>query len=116
MQVLVVDDEKSVADTLVLILKRAGHKAAAVYDGASALKLVETFRPECVISDVIMPGISGIEVCEAIENRYPKCHIMLFSGQGSSNELVEKAREAGHNWELLGKPIEPDELLQKIAA
>jgi CheY-like chemotaxis protein len=108
MGVLVIDDEKSVADTLVMILQREGHDAVAAYNGASALQRIESFVPECVISDVIMPGLNGIEVCAIIER------ILLFSGQASTNELVEKARGEGHAWELLPKPVDPDELLAKL--
>ncbi|HZP24761.1 MAG TPA: response regulator, partial [Terriglobales bacterium] len=40
----------------------------------------------------------------------------LFSGQASTNELVEKARSEGHTWDLLAKPVDPDELLEKLAS
>ena len=114
MRVLVIDDEKSVADTLVMILEREGHDALAAYNGASALEKIESFIPDCVISDVVMPGLNGIEVCAIIERKHPACHILLFSGQASTNELIEKARRDGHTWELLPKPLDPDELLAKL--
>lgn len=116
MRVLVVDDEKFVADTLAMILQGDGHEAFAVYDGTAALKKSESFIPDCVISDVIMPGMDGIELCSAIENKYPKCQLLLFSGQASTSELIEKARAEGHAWELLAKPIDPEELLAKVAS
>lgn len=116
MRVLVVDDEKFVADSLAMILEREGYDAAAVYNGAAAVEKIESFAPECVISDVVMPGMNGIEVCKVIARKHPRCHIFLFSGQASTNELVEKARLEGHNWELLPKPIDPEELLLKVAS
>ena len=116
MRVLVVDDEKFVADTLALILQGDGHEASAVYDGNAALRKSESFIPDCIISDVIMPGMTGIELCSAIEKKYPDCQILLFSGQASTSELVEKARSEGHCWELLAKPIDPEELLAKVAS
>jgi len=116
MRVLIVDDERSVADTLVMILQREGHEAASAYNGATALQKIESFVPDCVISDVIMPGMNGIELCSLIERDYPQCHILLFSRQASTNELVEKAKAQGHTWELLAKPVDPDELLEKLAA
>jgi len=116
MRVLVVDDEKFVADTLALILQGEGHEAFAVYDGNAALRKSESFIPDCVISDVIMPGMTGIELCSAIEKKYPNCEILLFSGQAYTSELVEKARAEGHCWELLAKPIDPEELLAKVAS
>lgn len=114
MRFLVIDDEKFVADTLAMILEGEGHEALAVYDGRAALEKVESFIPDCVISDVIMPGLNGIEVCAAIERKHPDCQIFLFSGQASTTELVATARTEGHTWELLPKPIDPEELLTKL--
>ena len=116
MRVLVIDDEKNLADTLVWILERAGFEATAAYDGESALQRLDTFQPDVVISDVIMPGVNGIEVCTRIQARFPKCHILLFSGQTATNELLGEAREHGLTWELLAKPMDPDELLAKVTS
>src|SRR5690349_13158878 len=101
MRILVVDDERFVADTLVMILQRGGHEAASEYNGPAALHKIDSFRPNCVISDVIMPSMNGIELCTLIEQKLPACHILLFSGQASTNELLENARRRGHTWELL---------------
>ncbi|MGE5734741.1 MAG: response regulator [Acidobacteriota bacterium] len=116
MRVLVIDDEKNLADTLLWILERAGFEATSAYDGESALQRLDTFQPDVVISDVIMPGINGIEVCTRIQARFPKCHILLFSGQTATNELLGEAREHGLTWELLAKPMDPDELLAKVTS
>lgn len=116
MRVLVIDDEKNLADTLVWILERAGFEATSAYDGESALQRLDTFPPDVVISDVIMPGVNGIEVCTRIQARFPKCHILLFSGQTATNELLGEAREHGLTWELLAKPMDPDELLAKVTS
>ena len=80
MQVLVIDDEQYVADTLAMVFERSGLQAIAAYDADWALKAPESFRPAVVISDVIMPGTNGIEVCQEIHARFPNCHIFLFSG------------------------------------
>lgn len=116
MHILVIDDEKYVADTLVMVLEQSGLHATAAYDADSALKQAESFPPAVVISDVIMPGTNGIEVCQEIQARFPNCHVFLFSGQAATNELVREAHARGVTWELLAKPIEPEELLAKLAA
>jgi len=61
-----------------------------------------------------MPGMNGIEVCEAIQSRYPACHIFLSSGRPSTSELLNEAQQKGFHWELLPKPIDPQELLEKL--
>lgn len=116
MRILIIDNEKTIADTLVMIFESKGHKAEAVYDGNAALERLESFVPDCVISDVIFPGMNGIEVCAKIEAMYPDCRIFLFSGQAETNELVETARAGGHKWELLLKPLDPAELLTKFSS
>jgi len=116
LHVLVIDDEQYVADTLVMVLEQSGLQATAAYDGDSALKKAESFRPTVVISDVIMPGTNGIEVCQEIHAKFPNCHIFLFSGQAATNELVREAYARGVTWELLAKPIEPEDLLAKLAS
>jgi CheY-like chemotaxis protein len=114
-RVLVIDDEKFIADSLAMILEGEGYDALAVYDGKEAVERTESFTPDCVISDVILPGMNGIEICSLIQERYPDCRILLFSGQAATGELVEKARAEGHTWELLAKPVDPEELLARVA-
>jgi CheY-like chemotaxis protein len=116
MRILVIDDEKWIADSLTMILQGEGHNVISAYDGAAALDKIRSFVPDCVISDIFLPGMNGIEVCAIIEETYPQCHILLFSGQASTSELMEKARAQGHAWELLPKPIDPEELLLKISS
>ena len=116
MRILVIDDERPLADTLTLILQSAGYETKAAYDGGAALSQIESFLPDVVISDVIMPGINGVEVCGRIQAKHPNCHIILFSGQAATNELMITARAEGCTWELLAKPVHPKELLQMLSS
>jgi CheY-like chemotaxis protein len=116
MRILIIDDEKPLADTLTLILQNAGYEARAVYDGVAALALIESFVPDLVISDVVMPGMNGIEACGKIKCELPNCHIILFSGQAATDELMSDARADGCNWELLAKPVHPRDLLAKLSS
>jgi CheY-like chemotaxis protein len=114
-RVLVVDDEQVIADTLAAILRNTGYEAATSYSGLSALSQCAAFRPQLVISDVVMPGMDGIEMAILIKQRYPECKILLFSGQAATVNLLDRARLSGHEFELLAKPIHPTELLAKLA-
>jgi CheY-like chemotaxis protein len=67
--------------------------------------------PDIVITDVIMPGMNGIETATIIKQFLPDCRIVLFSGQTASIDLLEKARADGHKFEVLAKPIKPSELV-----
>jgi DNA-binding response OmpR family regulator len=112
--IVVVDDERRIADTLVLILKSKGYAAEAAHDGASALAICRQRAPNLVLSDVVMPGMNGIELAIAIREQFSDCPILLFSGQAETTEILEDARRRGYDFELLAKPLHPQELLAKI--
>jgi DNA-binding NtrC family response regulator len=113
-RIFVVDDEKCIADTLVVILSQSGYEAIAFYNAQSALKEVESCCPELVISDVVMPGMSGVEMVVLIRERHPACKILLFSGNAATADILETVRRQGHDFELLAKPIHPTDLLARL--
>jgi len=115
-RVLVADDEEVIADTLAMILNQAGFEARAVYSGEQALELVPSFKPDMLISDVIMPGITGIETAIKVRSLLPSCKILLFSGQAATANLLENARAQGHEFEILTKPVHPSDLLARMRA
>jgi CheY-like chemotaxis protein len=113
-RVLVVDDERVIADTLSIILNKNGFDASAVYSGTAAVSRAQEIQPELVISDVIMDDMNGIEAAIRIRELLPRCKILLFSGQAATADLLEKAREEGHEFEILAKPVHPQDLLAKL--
>ncbi len=115
-RIFVVDDEQCIADTLVLILRQSGYEARGFYDAQSALEEIESGCPDLVISDVVMPGMSGTEMAVLIQERHPVCKILLFSGNATTLDMLEGARLLGHHFELLGKPFHPTDLLARVAS
>ena len=113
-RVLVVDDERRIADTLAIILNQNGFDATAVYTGTDAVARARDTRPDLIISDVIMPDMNGIEAAIRIRQALPGCKILLFSGQAATADLLEKARAQGHEFEILAKPVHPQDLLAKL--
>ena len=113
-KVLVADDEPLIADTLAMILNQSGFEARAVYSGERALELAGTFKPEMLISDVIMGGLNGIDAAIRIQVLLPGIKILLFSGQAATADLLEKARARGYEFEILAKPVHPQDLLKKL--
>jgi CheY-like chemotaxis protein len=114
-RVLVVDDEQVIADTLSIILNKAGFDASPVYTGTAAVESARTLQPDLIISDVIMPDMNGIEAAIQIRAFLPGCKILLFSGQAATADLLESARAKGHEFEILAKPVHPQDLLAKLA-
>lgn len=110
--VLVVDDDPLVRDLLVQFLSLRGYRALGVKDGHDALRMVEDVSPDVILLDMIMPGMAGIEVLQALrEKEYPGGIIIMT---GSHNEeLLDDAWALGPQ-EVLVKPIDLDRLLTAI--
>jgi CheY-like chemotaxis protein len=115
-KVLVADDERVIADTLAMILNQSGFEARAVYSGEKALELAPTFHPDMLISDVIMADLNGIDAAIRIRALLPSIKILLFSGQAATADLLEKARKDGHEFDILAKPVHPQDLLNRLRA
>ncbi len=113
--VLVVDDESAIADTIAKILTLSGYSAIAAYDGNGALEIALLKPPELLITDVMLPGMNGIELAITIKRVYPECKILLFSGHASTSDLLARAHRAGHRFTLLSKPVPPQDLLAVVA-
>ena len=114
--ILVVDDQKLIADTTTEILNQSEFRAVAAYDGKTALRLATEIRPDILLTDVMMPGMNGIDLAIAVSNDQPEITILLFSGQAVTRDLLETARSEGYEFELLLKPIHPEELIQRLKA
>ena len=111
-KILVVDDEPIIADTIVAILLRHGFEATAAYSGSEAIERAGEFCPDSVLSDVLMPGIDGVQTAMSLREMCPSIRVLLFSGQAAISDLLQEARARGLRFELLAKPIHPDELLK----
>ena len=114
-RVLVVDDECVIADTLAKVLTLSGYGAIAAYDADSALESALHCPPEMLITDVVLPGMNGIELAITIKRIFPECKILLFSGQASTVDLMAMAGHEGHRFTLLNKPVPPKDLLAMVA-
>src|SRR6266702_3157919 len=112
-KVLVIDDEHVIADTLAIILTNAGFEVRSAYSGEQAVELLQRFRPDILIADVIMFGMSGIEFSVIVRNRFPMCKVLLFSGQAATADLLEQSRAQGYEFEILAKPVHPTDLLER---
>jgi CheY-like chemotaxis protein len=113
--VLVVDDERVIADTLSIILGKSGFTTMTAYDGTEALKLAGGVSPDLLISDVVMPGMSGIDLAISLTKLIPACKVLLFSGQAATIDLLAKARGNGHEFTTLTKPVHPTDMLRRIS-
>lgn len=109
-----VDDEKVIAQSLAIILRQAGFLAEAFMNPLETLAEAASTAPDLLISDVMMPEMSGVELAIKLREIHPDCKILLFSGQAATADLLRAAREQGHDFELLLKPVHPTDLLAAI--
>jgi DNA-binding NtrC family response regulator len=115
LDVLVVDDEPVIADTLAMILSKSGYRVMAAYGGDSAMEIAREYRPALLITDVVMPGMTGIELALALETVVPECKVLLFSGQAATVDLLAEAREKGRDFTIVNKPIHPADMIRRVS-
>ncbi len=113
-RIFVVHDEYVIASTLAVILNRNGFSARCFTRPLEALAAAQSDPPDLLISDVAMPGLSGIDLALQIRARRPECQILLFSGHAATQDLLENARH--QSFHLLLKPVHPCELLAELGA
>ena len=113
--ILVVDDERIIADTLGLILKSRGFDATVTYSGEDALEIARTLRPDVLLTDVVLTGMNGIDLASSTLRSWPSCKVILFSGDVATTKLLGDAEAQGCHFEVLAKPIHPQELLDCLA-
>jgi DNA-binding NtrC family response regulator len=115
-RVLIVDDEKNIADSLVMVFKIKGIEAIAAYSAESAVEAVESFEPDIVLSDVIMGKMTGVDLAIYLSRARPEVKVILFSGQGATGGLLTEGSKKGHEFHLLAKPIHPEKLIEELLA
>jgi CheY-like chemotaxis protein len=115
-RIFVVDDENVIASTLATILQNSGFSATAFTNPLDALESARADAPDLLISDVMMPQLSGIDLAIRMKIECPECKVLLFSGQAGTADLLQTARTQGHDFHLLSKPVHPTDLLKGIRA
>ncbi len=114
-KILIIDDEVTIADTLALIFASSGYEARTAYSAEQALEVLEEWRPDLAIIDVVLPGMNGIEFAIFLRASYPACQFLLFSGQPGTSGLLEDAKSKGHLFEILAKPLHPTYMLSTVS-
>jgi DNA-binding response OmpR family regulator len=109
MKALLVDDEEEFVMTLAERLQIRGIQAKTATDGQEALSMINREKPQVVVLDIMMPGISGLEVLDHIKKNYPQIEVILLTGRGSTKEGIEGMRLGA--FDFLMKPVKIEELI-----
>jgi DNA-binding NtrC family response regulator len=99
---------------LAVILRHAGYHATAAYSAKSALNCIRQWEPHLIISDVMMPGLNGVEMAIQVRESLPSCEVLLFSGQAATANLLKDAVTQGYSFELLTKPVHPQDMIARV--
>ncbi len=114
MRILVVDDERLITDTICAILNENGFDAVGAYSGAEALDAAGEMQPQIVLSDVMMPRMSGVDLGIKLRSLYPQMKVILLSGQAATSVMIQRAEADGHRFVLIPKPIHPRDLIARL--
>ncbi len=110
---MVVDDDDMVADVVSLYLSNAGHQVVNASDGATALQLAKAALPDLVVLDLMLPGVSGMDVCGRLQDLGPIAVIMLTARDGEDERIAGLRRGAD---DYVTKPFSPRELVARVDA
>ena len=112
--IFVVDDEQVIAETLATIFQRQGFSAHSFVNPLDAIDAARDKMPNFLVSDVMMPQLTGFELANQIKILCPHCHVFLISGQAGTMEVTREAQKAGSTLKVLQKPVHPEILLRNI--
>lgn len=112
-KILVVDDEKPIADILEFNLKKEGYEVHCAYDGNEALQMVEDLNPDMILLDIMLPNKDGVEVCREVRKKYDMPIIMLTAKDSEIDKVI--GLELGAD-DYVTKPFSTRELLARVKA
>lgn len=113
-RILVVDDERDILDLARIILKSGGYDVATAASGEEALKIISMKKPDLVLLDVVLPGVSGLEVCRRLK-RYPgtpPIKVVLFTALGTEVDMMLEKKDKADGY--ISKPFTSKTLLNMV--
>lgn len=114
--ILVVDDEDDVRELVCMNLRRAGYATHEASHGAEALEMMTKVRPQAVVLDVMMPGLSGLQVCERVRAnpQFKDVLILMLTAKGQTQDRIDGLETGADDY--VSKPFSPKELVLRIQA
>jgi len=115
-KILIVDDDITITELLKVLVTMEGHQPTTVNDSTKAMEVASSVNPDLITLDLMMPGLTGFELCELLHSdpKFEKIPIVILSAKDDA-ESKAKALEAGAT-AYVTKPFASDELMGKIKA
>jgi CheY-like chemotaxis protein len=114
-RVLIVDDEFAIAYSLAAIFSNEGYDSKAAYSAEQAVQMVSEWVPDLAIVDIRLKEADGVDLAIRLREEFPSCEVALFTGLIDLGDLLQKAHDAGHSFQIIPKPSTPAEMI-RIAA
>ena len=112
LRLLLVDDEEEFVSTLAHRLQIRGYNTGVASDGEEALNLLASNTYDVMVLDLMLPGLSGLDVLQQVKQQLPDLPVIMLTGQGSTREGMDGMRFGA--FDFLMKPVDLDELITKI--
>ncbi|WP_264510170.1 response regulator transcription factor [Flavobacterium sp. N1719] len=112
-KVLIIEDDKMIKTILQFLLNREGYQTDFAVEGKEGMEKLRSFNPDAVITDVMLPYRSGIEIVSLSKKLNPNRPVFVVSALGNESVTLEQAIEQGAN-EVLSKPFNPEDILEKL--
>ena len=113
-KVLVVEDEEPIRRFITLNLSATGYEIGEADTGEKALDMLGSFRPDVIVLDLMLPGISGLEVCQQVREKMPETFVIMLTAKGQDTDKI-LGLELGAD-DYMVKPFNPIELIARIKA
>ena len=97
-KILVVDDEQAIVSVLSAVFEAQGYETATANSGEEEVQVASSFQPECIVSDVNMGAMNGIEAAIKVLGVLPKCKVLFMSGNAPCFDLLEDAIARGFHF------------------
>ncbi len=114
-QILLAEDDKSMLNFLIIALERAGHKVSATKNGSEALDALQNKEFDLLLTDIVMPGIDGIELAQKATDKYPNIKVMFITGFAAiAMEKYNKQNSDTEQMQMLSKPFHLNDLVDQV--
>src|SRR3954463_6378146 len=111
-RVLAIDDEPAMTEWLKILLEHAGFEVRTALIGTRGEEIFKTWRPDAVVTDMMLPDVDGIELVRRFKQLDPEAEVIVITGQGNIPRSVEAVKAGA--FDFLEKPIDADRLLDKL--
>lgn len=116
-RVLVIDDDRLVADTLSMVFRANGFESEARYSAAEGLERARSFAPGLVLCDVTMPNENGLQLAQKVNDEMPECKVLMLTAyEHNDTSVALQSTRMRRPLKMLNKPCRPEELLREANA